>query len=384
MSHFDVIVAGVGAMGSATLQQLTARGARVLGIERFGIAHAHGSSGGDTRLIRKAYFEHPDYVPLLARAYENWRALEAASGARLLFETGALYMGRPDGALLDGSRRSAALHGLRLETLTAAALRERFPQFRCPEGHAALFEPEAGFLLASHAIRASLAVAQASGARLITGERLLDWGASADGVWVRTNRDRYQAGRLVLTLGSWSAGLLRGLGFDLRVTRQPLYWVAAPEPAGYGLGALPAWALEDEGGPGLYYGFPALPAAHGVRPGIKFARHLPGPVVDPDAPMQPADRLAFQQALARVQRFLPALQGPWCGADVCKYTLSADEHFIVDLHPALRRVSFACGFSGHGFKFASVMGEALADLALEGRSALPIEFLSMAGRALAP
>ncbi|MBX3706801.1 MAG: N-methyl-L-tryptophan oxidase [Pseudomonadales bacterium] len=387
MRDCAVIVAGLGAMGSATLAELARRGVRTLGIERFGIGHGHGSSGGDTRLIRKAYFEHPDYVPLLERAWQGWRALEAETGRILLHATGILYAGAPDEPLIGGSLRAAALHGLAVETLDATALALRFPMFRMPQDLAVVFEPEAGFVLAEAGVRAAIEVARARGAVLHTGERLLSWRADGSGVAVTTDRGRYRADRLVLTLGSWSQRLLGPMPFTLTVTRQTLFWTHPARQQEHALGRMPAWAVQPRGARGLYYGFPALDALHladreyaELRPGVKLALHLPGATVEPDARLAPADVGEYLRVMQTVRTFLPGLDGPWSGAAVCRYTLSRDEHFIVEPHAVHPQVVYACGFSGHGFKFAPVFGDALADLAVQGATALPIAFLASAGR----
>lgn len=372
----DVIVAGLGAMGSAVLDHLSARGVRVLGIDPNGIGHGFGSSGGETRLIRKAYFEHPDYVPLLERAYQQWRALEDDTGARLLHPTGTLYLGLLERDLIAGSRRAAAIHGLDLETVSDEDLARRFPQFRRPDGYQAAFEPEAGFLLSERAVRAHVGRALNRGAEVVIGERLQRWQAHAGSVDVVTERRRYRASTLVLALGSWTAALCPGLDLGLTVTRQPLFWVWPRRPREFALGRLPCWAIEHAEVPGLLYGFPALPASFGATPGVKLGHHHPGEAVTPDAPRRPAEVSELEPLLEVLRAFMPDLAGACTGATVCAYTNSPDGHFIIDRHPEHANVVLACGFSGHGFKFASVLGEALADLALAGASALPIGFLA--------
>ncbi|MFU8815256.1 MAG: N-methyl-L-tryptophan oxidase [Pseudomonadales bacterium] len=377
MASYDVIVVGLGAMGAAALHHLALRGVKALGIEQFGIPHGQGSSGGDTRLIRKAYFEHPDYVPLLARAYEHWRALQRELGEQLLFETGTLYLGRADGEVVAGSRRAAAEHGLALEQIDARTLAAEFPQFRCPDDYQALFEPEAGFLLCEQAIRAHVEAALARGAALIAGERVLSWRAQPGAVEVVTRNQRHSAAALVFAAGSWSGPLLTELGIDLRVTRQPLFWVQPADPASYALGRFPCWAVQRPDQPGLFYGFPGLPARLTPQLGAKLAHHAAGEPVGADEPRRAADRQELETLLAALAPFVPGLTGAMTGSRVCMYTMSADGHFIVDVHPQHRNVAFGCGFSGHGFKFASVMGEALADLATTGTSPLPIDFLKL-------
>lgn len=377
LESFDVIVAGLGAMGSATVDHLARRGAKVLGIDPFDVPHDAGSSGGETRLIRKAYFEHPDYVPLLARAYENWQSLEAEVGEQLLYRTGTVYIGDPDGELIRGSRLAADEHDLPLVALDDRALADVHPFLRCPEGYAALFEPDAGFLLCERAVAAQVRRASSHGATLLSGERLVRFSSAGGdaGVEVVTERRTIRAGTLVVTTGSWAPALLASLGLSLRVTRQPLFWL--PAPAGFELGSVPCWAVQRPEAPGLFYGFPALSAGLGSNAGIKLAHHHPGEVADPDAPRLPATARELDSLLGAVAPFLPALAGPALRSKVCLYTNTPDGHFVVDRHPEQRDVVFACGFSGHGFKFASVMGEALADLALEGHSELPIGFLGL-------
>lgn len=377
---FDVIVVGVGAMGAATCHALARQGARVLGLERFDVPHAQGSSAGQTRLIRLAYYEHPDYVPLLRRAYELWDALGEETGVPLLHRTGALYLGRPEGELIAGSLRAAREHRLAHEVLDAAAVEQRFGGFRVPEGFAAMHEPEAGFVLAERAIAAMAERALHHGAELHGREPVRSWQVDRGGVRVVTDRGTYHAGHLVFTAGAWTAPLVRDLGVPLTVTRQVLGWVWPRVPERFALGRFPCWAIEDDapGFQGIYYGFPLMTGAAMEAPGLKVAHHAPGPATHPDAldrATTAADEGDFRPALSK---YLPDADGPLLSMRVCMYTMSPDQHFVIDRHPAHERVTIGCGFSGHGFKLAPVMGEALADLALHGRSELPVAFLGRA------
>ncbi len=378
---FDVIVAGVGAMGAATLSALARRGVRVLGIERFDVPHAFGSSGGQTRLIRKAYYEHPDYVPLLERSYVLWRELEARTRSSLLFETGLVYAGPPDGEVIAGVLRAARTHGLAVETMTPRDDSSRMPPLRVPESFTTLFEPAGGFVLCERAIASFAQDALAHGAELHARERILNWEPDGDGVHVVTDRGAYRASRLVISAGAWAEHFLADLGIALRVTRQLVGWVQPQSLAAFAFGALPCFAIQDDtpGFDGLYYGFPALPSSVFAGPsGLKAGHHTLGAQVDPDTldrtPL-PREEASFRAGLTK---FLPAANGPLLAAQVCMYTNSQDGHFVIDCHPKHEQVVFACGFSGHGFKFAPVIGEALADLALDVRSSLPIGFLSLA------
>lgn len=372
METYDVIVVGVGAMGSAACAHLAARGAKVLGLEQFDIPHGLGSSSGFSRMIRLAYYEHPDYVPLLRRAYELWDVLEAESGQKLLYLTGGLYMGPRDGGLVHGSLESARLHQLQHELLDAPEIVKRFPQFRLPQEWVAVHEPMAGFLLPEKVIAAYAELALRRGAELHGREGVLDWRADAAGVFVRTAAGEYHANHLVFCGGAWSGKLLQDLGVGLLVTRQSLGWVWPRQPDDFALGKLPVFAIDNPDG-SLHYGFPMMPE----NPGFKFAHHTPGIPTDPDHVVRDvllADEASFRPAL---RRFLPTADGPVLSMRTCLYTNSPDHHFIIDRHPAHPRVAIACGFSGHGFKFASVVGEVLADLALEGKTRLPVGFMGM-------
>ncbi len=370
--RFDVIVVGVGAMGSAACQQLAVRGLRVLGLEQFDIPHARGSSHGFTRAIRLAYHEHPDYVPLLRRAYELWHALEELSGQQLLTITGGLYLGSSRSQQLRDTVTAAEEHRVPYETLDRQALAERFPQFQVPEDFWAVLESQAGFLRPELAVAAQVMTALGHGAVIHGHEPVLQWQADPACVRVVTQRGVYEAERVVFCGGAWTGRLLADLKLPLRVSRQPMAWFWPQRPELFGLDRLPIWALAHDDG-SSHYGFPTLPD----NPGFKIARHWPGETADPDA----LDRngSAADEADCRdfLQRYLPLADGPLMGLRICMYTNSPDGHFIVDRHPQFERVVLAGGFSGHGFKFAPVIGEILADLAVDGATRLPAGFLSL-------
>ncbi|MFP6836393.1 MAG: N-methyl-L-tryptophan oxidase [Pseudomonadales bacterium] len=378
---YDVIVIGVGAMGAATLEQLSRRGAKVLGIEQSLVPNADGSSGGETRLIRKAYFEHSDYVPLLERAYQNWRDIEERSGTRLLFPTGALYLGPPLGELIAGSLSAARIHDIALEELSRAELETRYPQFCVPPDYAAAYEPDAGFVMSGRSIEAFAALACEQGADLLTQTRVEGWRADASGVEVVTSAGLHRGDKLVIAGGSWNHRLLSIDGLALTVTRQPLFWVSPKRAEQFELGRFPCWALERDECEGVFYGFPgAVPGVE--QAGVKFAHHHPGQPCLPDEARADAKTVEYKVLRDSVAPFIPALDGPICGAVTCMYTMSKDQHFIVDQHPEHANVSLAAGFSGHGFKFAAVIGELLADYALQGSTALECEFLRIGRRDL--
>lgn len=374
---YDAIVIGLGSMGASALSHLAERGHRVLGIDRFDPPHSMGSHGGQSRIIRKAYFEHPDYIPLLQQAYLGWRRIEELSGERIYLETGLLYAGPREHPLLGQVRASASLYGIPLETLTAAAACRRFPAFSLPADHEVLFEPQAGLLRPGTAIRAYLDSARLRGAEIHTRETVLSWRASGADVEVETERGRYRSRKLVLAAGPWTADLLPLAARHLNVTRQVLAWYEPTVPDLFALDAFPCWLIAEDGLPGAYYGFPVLPGHLGGPGGLKLAYHHPGASTPADA----VDRTVRAQDTADLEsvlrRYMPQGAGSCTQATTCLYSNTPDEHFVIDRVPGMEdRACMAWGFSGHGFKFVSVVGEILADLAIDGRTAHPIGFLS--------
>jgi sarcosine oxidase len=368
---FDVIVVGVGGMGSAACWHLARRGQRVLGLERFDIPHAMGSSHGITRIIRLPYYEDPAYVPLLRRAYALWRELEAATGERVLIITGSLDGGPEDGELFQGALASARLHDLPHEILTGDQVAERFPAYRLPATHRVLWQPEGGFVASERAIVAHVRAAQAEGAEIHARERVLDWTATAAGVVVTTDRGRYEAGRLVLAAGAWMGELAPRLSGVAVPERQVLAWLQPQRPEWFQPDRFPVFNLAvDEG---RYYGLPVYEV-----PGFKFGRyhHLgesgSTSLREPDA----ADE-ALLRAFA--ERYFPDGSGPTMALRACMFTNTPDEHFILDHHPDHPQVVLASPCSGHGYKFCSVVGEVLADLATgDGTTRHDIGFLRLA------
>jgi sarcosine oxidase len=361
--RYDAIVVGLGGMGSAAAYHLARRGQRVLGLERFEIPHAMGSSHGITRIIRLAYYEHPSYVPLLQRSFELWRELQAGFGEQLLYVTGSIDAGPAGSPVFEGSLESCRLHGLPHEVLTGAQVSDRFPAYRLPPDSLALFQPDGGFLLPERCVVAHAEAARALGAEIHTGEPIRGWEAVGDGVRVTTAGATYTADRLVLTVGAWASELVGPLLEGLAIPeRQVLIWLGIRRPDLFTLERFPVFnVLVPEG---RFYGFPEF----GV-PGFKFGKyHHLAEQVDPDS----VDRVANarDESALRVfaERYFPDAAGETLDMQVCMFTNSPDEHFIVDVHPEYPRVSIAAGFSGHGFKFCSVIGEIMADLALDGRT----------------
>jgi sarcosine oxidase len=356
----DVIVVGVGGMGSATSYYLARRGKRVLGLERFGIPHSMGSSHGHTRIIRLAYYEHPSYVLLLKRAYELWREIQQAAGERLLHITESIDAGPEDSWVFKGSWESCKLHDLPHEVLTGAELQRRHPGYHLPPDHLALVQPEGGFLAPEKCIVSYVLAAQAHGAEIHARERVLEWEPLEGGVRVRTDRGLYEADKLVVTAGAWDGELLDVLDGLAVPERQVLAWLQPTRPEHFRPDVFPVFnLLVDEG---RFYGFPVF----GV-PGFKFGKyHHLEEIVDPET----VDREAhdYDERLLRdfAERYFPDGCGPTMDLQTCMFTNTPDNHFVLDLHPDYPQVSFASPCSGHGYKFASVIGEVMADLADTG------------------
>jgi sarcosine oxidase len=368
---YDVIVLGTGGVGSAAAYQLARRGAKVLGIDQFPGGHDRGSSHGETRVIRQAYFEHSDYVPLLLRAYELWRELEQEAGVDLLHQVGLLQVGPPDGCVVHGVLEAARLHGLNVQSLSRDEIPRRFPGFRAADGAVGVFEPAAGYLRVERCVLAHLAAAMALGADFRFGVAAQSWEQDGKAIRIVTSDGPFTASKLIVTAGPWAPQLLADVGVKLTVRRKHLYWFPTSDPSYRESHGCPTYLYEQPHG--VYYGFPQIDEL-----GVKVAEHSGGAVVDDPTndprPLDPAD-------LARVEAFLteclPGVGRTMQRRSVCFYTMSPDEHFVVDRHPRSEDVLFVAGLSGHGFKFTSVLGEALAEMAVAGRTALPIDFLAL-------
>jgi sarcosine oxidase len=360
--HYEAIVLGVGGMGSAALYHLARRGLRVLGIERYNIPHEMGSSHGLTRIIRLAYYEHPSYVPLLRRAYELWRQLENTVQERLLIITGSIDASPEDGEVFKGSRASCDIHHLPHEVLDYHEINRRFPGYRLPQDIAAVYQPDGGFLLSERCIVAHVMAAQELGAEVHGQERVLGWAPKGHGVALHTDRDHYSADKLVICIGAWGAKLVPELAALAVPERQVLAWFQPSRPALFRMHTFPVFNMAVE--EGRYYGFPL----YGI-PGFKVGRyHHLEQRVDPDQMDREAHRDDEDVLRRFTARYFPDAAGPTMSLKTCLFTNTPDEHFILDLHPKLPQVCIAAGFSGHGFKFCSVVGEIMADLVQTGRS----------------
>jgi sarcosine oxidase len=363
MDAYDVVVIGVGGMGSATVYQLARRGVRVLGLEQFDIPHELGSSHGVSRIIRLAYAEDPRYVPLLRRAYELWRALENRVNERLLIITGGIDAGAEDSATVQGSLRSCAMHHLPHELLSALNITRRFPGYRLATSMVGVYQPDAGFLLAERCVVGHVIAAQELGAEVHARERVVEWRADQQSVRIVTDRNEYQAKKLIITAGPWARTLVPELSERAAPERQVLLWTQPLLPELFRAEAFPIFNMQAPDG--RFYGYPIYSV-----PGFKIGKyHHRGERVED---LDQMDRAAYPEdeevLRVAIRRYFPDADGPTMAMRTCLFTNSPDEHFILDLHPKWPQVSVAAGFSGHGFKFCSVIGEIMADLALDGKT----------------
>lgn len=365
---YDAIVIGIGAMGSATVYHLAKRGLNVLGIDQFDIPHDMGSSHGLTRIIRLAYFEDVSYVPLLHRSYELWYDLEKETGEKLFYQTGSIDTGAADSEVFTGSLESCKYHNLAHEVLTSRELTQRFPGYRLPEHFMAVLQPQGGLLIPEKCIEAHANIAKKHGAIIHTHERVQGWEISGDGrVQVTSDRASYSAEKLVICGGAWAAKLIPELYQKAVPERQVLIWLETKKPEWFTPSNFPVWNAEVE--EGRYYGFPEFNPT-GNTPGMKFGRwRHRHEVCDPDT----LDRSTFypeDESLLRAfgEKYFPDGAGKTLMMKTCMFTNTADEHWILQNLPATPQVAVAAGFSGHGFKMASVVGEIMADLAQHGQT----------------
>jgi sarcosine oxidase len=358
---YDVIVVGVGGMGSAACWHLAQRGQRVLGLERFDLGHGMGSSHGMTRIIRLAYFEGTQYVPMVRRAHELWAETGKKAGLDLLHITGSIDIAPERAGFVESSQRSCLDHGLVHEILSRGEIMRRFPAFRLPEGQIGLWQPDGGFVASERAIYAHVGLAQAAGAVIRTNEPVLEWSTTAHGgVKVVTDKGTYTAGRLVLTSGAWMDTLNPALAPHLRTVRQAIGWYSVKNPEPFRMGRLPVFILTVE--EGNFYGFPLW-----EHPGFKLGGpHFGREPIDPSQPDRTPSTRQGQFLKDALERYFPDATGEALALKGCIYTVTPDEHFVIDTMPGAEQVAFASCCSGHGYKFASVIGEIMADISITG------------------
>jgi len=363
MISYDVAIIGLGAMGSAAAYQLAKRGASVIGFDRFTPPHTMGSSHGDTRIIREAYHESPAYVPIVQRAYELWDELAEETGETLLQQTGGLMLGEPAGETVSGAIRSAGLHGLEHEVLDADEVRKRWPQFNAPDEFAAVHEDRSGILFPEKCISAHLRGGIRFGAEFRYGTQVSGWVKDGDGVTVHTDRGDVSAGQLLITAGAWMPGLVPELALPVEIERQVLFWFEpALNPDLFDPDHCPIYIWEYESGH-AFYGFPNL------GDGVKIARHHDGRIVDPDfLDRDEVSDIDEEMLRKQLSRMMPYASGRVIRSEVCMYTNTPDQHYLIGFHPGNGSVLIGSPCSGHGFKMASALGESFAELLLDGES----------------
>ncbi len=372
---YDCLIVGLGAMGSAAAWQAARRGWRVLAIEQFGAAHDRGSSHGQTRIIRAAYFEHPNYVPLAQRAFGLWREIEQAVDRSLLVRAGLVQIGKPDGAVIRGVLQSAEAHGIEVEHLKPDEIRQRWPVFRQPgDDLVGVFEPGAGFLRVEHAVASMIRLAVDAGAELRLNTTVQGWDVQDDGrVTVRSDQGVWTGRRLIVAPGAWAQRLARLPEVPVQVVRKQQQWFQIDRHEVKVQNGFPCYLVESDDG--WFYGFPEIDHL-----GLKIAEHTGGQVAE--GPEQ-VDRGLDRDDLARAERFVDQAfefgRRRLVHHSVCMYTMTPDQHFVVDRHPDFDNVAVACGFSGHGFKFAPVIGRRLCEL-LDGSDDPICDFLRLGGR----
>ena len=366
---YDCIVLGCGAIGSAALYYAARKGWRVLGLEQFRPGHDRGSSHGQTRIIRQAYFEHPDYVPLALESYRRFAEIEQASNESLFFETGLLQVGHPDGLVIQGVQRAAKQHSLDITELSNADLAAKYPQFQCRASDVGLFEKVAGFLRVEKCVETFARLATESGAELICGTRVQSWQDSQVGFTVTTDSDSFHTRRLIVTAGAWTSTFLPAEWSRLRIVAKHQHWFDVQDDRLNLDANCPVFFFETDAG--YFYGFPKIDER-----GCKLAEHSGGQGVETaDALNRDLDMVDLQRVQDFMHSTLNCPRGIHKSHSTCMYTMSPDEHFIVDAHPELLNLAFACGLSGHGFKFSPTLGQALVDM-VDGERRPDMDFLS--------
>jgi sarcosine oxidase len=365
-------------MGAPACYYLAKRGYKVLGIEQYTITHELGSHAGQSRIIRKAYFEHPDYVPLLQSAYENWKTLEEETGQQVYYQTGLVYFGKPEMAVIKGVNVSADLYKINVEKVDEVSSKQRFPQFSIPKEFETVYEPGAGFITPEKAIKLYAGVSIKLGAEIHVSEKAIGWKIEGNSIVLDTNKDSYRCSKLIITAGAWSGNLIPGMGEKIEVTRQFVAWIKPKNWDDYTLNNFPCWLIDEDERKGCYYGFPILPPdTFGAPHGLKIACHYPGRITEADKVNRQAEDEDIENIRYALDKYFPGTFNGMVTSKTCLYASLPDENFIIDRLPGYEdHVTIAIGFSGHGFKFAPVVGEILADLSIEGRTKHPIGFLN--------
>ena len=374
---YDVIVIGIGSMGSAACYYAASKGATVLGLDQFSVPNQRSSHAGYSRIIRMAYFEHPNYVPLLQHAYRNWATIEKESNQDLFHKTGLIYFGKEDSQLIQGVRNSASKYNLNIHELTVQESNKSYPQFNIPSSYERILEPNAGFLNPSKCIQTYKELAIKVGCEIQEQTSVKSYTIKGDLIEVKTDKENFQARHLILTNGSWTSQLNQNLKPLLKVSRQSYFWFEPKDPNAFLSNVFPCFNIEDEQA-GLLYGFPYQKKSETQAAyGWKVSQHVHGLSSDPNALDREIKQAEIDEIIALLEAYIPNGFGKFLDGGVCMYTNSPDEDFILGHLPdSNQKISIACGFSGHGFKFASAIGEILAELSLEKKTSAPIDFLS--------
>ncbi len=358
--EYDVIVLGLGGIGSAAAYWAAKRGARVLGLEQFDLGHVRGSSHDHSRIIRYSYFS-PAYVQLAKYAYAAWECLERDAGEQVVFKTGGLDIRPRDGAIpLEPYAEALRSCDVPFETLDAQTIRKRWPAWQIDDNVHGLFQPDGGIVAAQRATAAHQRAARGFGATLREGIEVTAAGARNGEVDVEAGGRRYRAGSLILAAGAWSARALAhfGVRIPLEVTKEQVIYFDALDDASFAFGAFPIWIWMDDP---AYYGFPVF----GIEGAVKITQDAGGKPVDADTRGFEEDAEITARVVAFLRRYLPGALGPLHLVKTCLYTLPPDRDFVIDTLPEHPNVSVAIG-AGHAFKFASVIGRILSDFARTG------------------
>ena len=364
MPHYDVIVAGGGTMGTAAAWELARRGVRAHVLEQFEHVHPYGAHSGDTRIIRHAYAEGADYVPLVMRADELWTELESATRDRILHRVGAIELSAPGFDRVTAAQASAAEHSVSFELLPIAEVRRRFPRIAVDDDWRAGFEPGGGFLDVEPALRGMAKAARAGGVDIREHSPVASWSVEDGVAHVRTGDEIFTADRLIIAGGAWTHRLLAELALPITIVRKTLFWLEVHNPADFAPERMPVYIAEFPGA--NFYGFPGW-----GRPGIKVALHNGGLETDPDRVDRVIPAPERGEAVRAARAVLGGITGRVLDETTCLYANTPDEDFLIDRHPDHPNVVFAAGFSGHGFKFAPAIGELIVQMAFGERETLP-------------
>lgn len=371
---YDCIVVGMGSMGSSALYHLSEIGLNVMGLDQFHPPHTNGSHSGQTRIIRKAYFEHPDYVPLLEEAYKGWEKLEKCTGANKLHQVGFLYMGYRGNEVMKGVEHSARKFNLKLNHLVHSDFAERYPYFHIPGNFDSIMEEEAGYVKPEEAIDDYLKLASGNGAKLIFDTRVMRISDEGERIKIQTEKKSFYSKKVIVSAGSWIKSLIKDFPVKLTVTRQLISWWTVKDPERFTHSGFPCWTIIHEGDPGIYYGFPIMKQDDYGNPlAFKVAHHTPGSEISPED-LHSFDPIREKEKLLKIlNKYLPSVEPKFLKMTACLYTNSPDEHFIIDFLPkSSNKILIASGFSGHGFKFIPVIGMILRDLVEKEKTEFPI------------